>query len=155
LFGDLAEAVRRESALAVAYWWGVKPQTVTVWRNALGVGPLNEGTHRLRHDYFQEPWGVAAREKAWAKGKDPVCRAKIAAARRGNRRPAQVVEAGAAAQRGTRASEETRRKLSEVHRQRGTRPPKAGRAWTAEEDALVRTLPAKEVARRTGRSLSA
>src|SRR5262249_25748380 len=63
LFGDLAEAVRRESALAVAYWWGVKPQTVTVWRNALGVGPMTEGTLRLHHDYFQEPWGVAAREK--------------------------------------------------------------------------------------------
>src|SRR5262249_25101925 len=76
-------------------------------------------------------------------------------AMRGKRRPPHVVEAVAAAHRGTRASEESRRKMSEAHRKRGTRPPKAGRPWTEEEDALVRTLPAKEVARRTGRSLSA
>jgi hypothetical protein len=61
----------------------------------------------------------------------------------------------AAAHRGIRHSEETRRKMSEAHRRRGTRPPKAGRPWTDEEDDLVRTLPAKEVAGRTGRTLRA
>src|SRR5262245_60436040 len=35
LYGDLADAVRRESALAVAHWWGVTSQTVWVWRKAL------------------------------------------------------------------------------------------------------------------------
>src|SRR5262245_15348776 len=38
---------------------------------------------------------------------------------------------------------------------RGTRPPKAGSPWTEREDALVRILPAKEVAKRTGRTLVA
>ncbi len=54
LFGGLANAVRRESGLAVAHWWGVTAQTVTVWRKALGVGCTNEGTSRLRSAYTQE-----------------------------------------------------------------------------------------------------
>src|SRR5438046_2753657 len=37
LCGDLVKAVNRESGQAVAHWWGVSPQTVTIWRNALGV----------------------------------------------------------------------------------------------------------------------
>jgi len=45
--------------------------------------------------------------------------------------------------------------MSEAQRRRGARPPKAGRPWTDEEDALLRSLPAMEVARRTGRTLSA
>jgi hypothetical protein len=45
LCGALVDAVRRESAQAVAYWWGVTAQTVTHWRRALGVGVVNEGTH--------------------------------------------------------------------------------------------------------------
>jgi hypothetical protein len=40
LCGALVEAVRRESAQAVAYWFGVTAQTVTRWRKALGVGPI-------------------------------------------------------------------------------------------------------------------
>src|SRR5262249_31301022 len=44
LCGDLVEAVRRESNQAISYWWGVTPQTVTVWRKALDVPRFNEGT---------------------------------------------------------------------------------------------------------------
>src|SRR5262249_27997323 len=61
----------------------------------------------------------------------------------------------AAAHRGTRHTEEARRKMSAAQRRRGARPPKAGRPWTAEEDALLRALPAKQVVGRTGRTLSA
>jgi hypothetical protein len=50
LCGDLVRAVRRESELAVAYWWGVTAQTVWVWRKALGVGATTEGTSRLRSE---------------------------------------------------------------------------------------------------------
>jgi hypothetical protein len=66
-----------------------------------------------------------------------------------------VVAALVAANTGRRLSEETRRKMSEAHRRRGTRPPKAGPPWSAEEDALLRALPAAEAARRTGRTLGA
>jgi hypothetical protein len=76
-------------------------------------------------------------------------------ARRGRRRPPHVVEAVRQAQMGRQASEETRRKMSEAHRRRRTRPPKAGRPWTRQEDRLLRTLPPPEAAARTGRSLGA
>lgn len=42
--GDLARAVREESAVAVAHWWGVTSRTVTTWRKALGVGPITPGS---------------------------------------------------------------------------------------------------------------
>jgi hypothetical protein len=80
---------------------------------------------------------------------------KIAAARRGKPRPTGMMEALAEANRGKTLSEETRRKMSEAHRRRGTRPPAAGRPWTAEEDELLRTLPPRAVAAKTGRTLTA
>jgi hypothetical protein len=155
VYGQLARAVRRESAQAVAHWWVVTPQTVWVWRKALGVGPVTEGTRRLKHDYALEPGITAARTKAHAKARDPVRRARIAAARRGKPRPRHVIEALIAANKGRRLSEETRRKMSEAHRRRGTRPPDGARLWTEEEDELVRALPGKEAAGRTGRTLTA
>src|SRR4051812_10029231 len=60
--GGLEDAIRRESAQAVCYWWGVSPWVVWQWRKALGVGANTEGTRRLRHDYALEPGITAARE---------------------------------------------------------------------------------------------
>ena len=48
VYGGLAEAVRRESNVAVCHWFGITPQTVSKWRKALGVEPANPGTHRLK-----------------------------------------------------------------------------------------------------------
>ena len=70
-------------------------------------------------------------------------------------RPPHVVEAMRRGRLGTPQSEAARAKMSEAHRRRGTGPPKAGRPWTAEEEALLRQLPPAEVARRTGRTLKA
>jgi hypothetical protein len=155
LCGDLARAVRRESNQAVAFHWGVTPQTVTIWRKALDVPRANEGTHRLHHDHALEPGVTAGRAKAHAKLSDPARAAKIAAALRGKPRPRHVIEALREANVGRRQSEETRRRRSDAHRRRGTRPPKAGRPWTRKEDQLAKALPAAEVARRTGRTLTA
>ncbi len=155
LCGDLARAVRRESALAICHWWGVTAQTVTVWRKELGIGPTTEGTSQLRSALAQEPAITAGRMKAVAKARDPERRAKIAAARRGKPRPRHVIEAVIRAHRGKPLPEETKRKIGEAHRRRGTRPPKAGRPWTAEEDRLLAELPDAEAARRTGRTLGA
>jgi hypothetical protein len=152
VYGRLAEAVRREAAQAVAHWWGVAPVTVWLWRKALGVPAVNEGTRRLRRDYALEPAITAAREKAHAKARDPARRAKIAAARRGKPRPPNVIAALVAANTGRRLSEETRRKMSEALRRCGTRPPKAGRLGLAWEGALLPDLPLAGVARRTGRT---
>ena len=155
LFGALAKAVRRESNQAVAYWWGVSAQTVTAWRNALGVGPTTPGTSKLRSAHFHEPWARKAQEKALAKARDPARRKKIAAARRGKPRPVHVIEVTRQRYLGKQLSAETRRKMSEAHKRRGSWPPAAGRPWTPEEDELVHTLRIAEVAKRTGRSISA
>jgi hypothetical protein len=84
----------------------------------------------------------------------PVRRARIAAAKRGKPSPLHVVAAIARGHRGTHPGAEARRKMSAAHRRRGTRPPKAGRPWTAAEDALVRTRRPKDAARLTGRTLT-
>ena len=77
-----------------------------------------------------------------AKARDPQRRAKIAAAKRGKKRPKHVIEAMRRANLGNPLTKETRRKMSEAHRKRGTRPPWLNAAWTPEEDDLLRSLPA-------------
>jgi hypothetical protein len=154
VYADLAKAVRRESNLAVAYWWGVSPQTVTVWRKALNVPETTAGTSRLRSEYTKEPWAKESLAKARAKATDPARCEKIAASKRGKKRPPHVVAAIVNAHLGTHHSEETGAKMSATHRQRGALVP-GTRVWTEEEDELVRTLPPAEVAEKTGRTLVA
>ena len=154
VFKDLARAVRRESEVAVAHHWGVTGQTVGKWRKALGVGRVTDGTSKLLSDHAREPAVVAGLRKAQAKSGDPARRAKLAAAMRGKKMDRRVVEALAAQRWGTRHREESRRKMSEAHRRRGTLVPGTV-VWTEREDALVRSLPAAEAARRTGRTLVA
>jgi hypothetical protein len=154
VYKGLAKAVRRESNQAVAHWWGIDVQTVTKWRKALGVGIATEGTSRLHREYDKELWAVLARATAHAKARDPKRRAKIAEARRGKPRTPQAVAPMHEAWRGSHHSEETRRRMSEAHRKRGTLVPGTV-PWTAGEDEWVKTLPAKEVVKKTGRSLRA
>jgi hypothetical protein len=111
------------------------------------VARANEGTHRLHSEYTQEPWAIEAWAKARAQARDPERRAKIAAAKCGKPRPPHVGRAVAAAHRGKRLGEETRRRMSRAHRRRGTLIP-GTISWTTEEDEWVRTLPAEEVSRR-------
>jgi hypothetical protein len=153
LFGDLVDAVRRESSVAIQYWWGVGPSTASKWRKALAVERLIKGTRALLSAYASEPQMDAFRAKAWAKAGDPERRAKISAAFRGRRPAPHVIEAAVEANTGRRPTEETRRKMRTAHKRRGTRPPH-GRSWTVEEDALVRSLAPREVAKVTGRSMA-
>ena len=124
------------------------------WRKALGVGATTKGTSRLRSDYTKEPWAAEARATMHAKADDPGRREKIAAARRGKPRPRHVMEPAHAARRGSHHSEETRRQMSEAHKERGTWPPAAGRPWTPEEDELVFALSLKDAADRIGRTVA-
>jgi len=140
LYGALARAVRQEASLAVAYWWGVTAQTVTVWRKALGVGPTTSGTSVLRARVMLGEQGQRMREKCHAKARDRERCEKIAAAKRGKPRPAHVREAIRRAHTGRVHTEEERRKRSEAHKRRGTWRPAAGRPWTAAEDEVVRTM---------------
>lgn len=47
LTGQLLDAIRQESAYAVAYWWGVSITQVQNWRSWLGVERRTPGTARL------------------------------------------------------------------------------------------------------------
>jgi hypothetical protein len=158
VYRDLARAVRRESAQAVAHWWGVTPQTVTKWRKALDVGPVTAGTRRLKRETALGPAVAAAREKAYAVIRDPeknaARREKIAQAKRGKPRARPVIEAMRQGRTGKPHDDEARRKMSAAHKARGTLVP-GTKLWTAEEDDLVRRLAAGEAAARTGRSLIA
>jgi hypothetical protein len=153
VYKDLAKAIRREANQAVAYWWGMDPQTVTKWRRLLNVARGTQGTTRLFREYISET-GDTMRALGVLKARDPERRRKIADARRGKPRPQHVLEAMHAARRGVPHTEDTRRRMSETHRGRGTLVPGTV-PWTAQEDELVKTLPAEEAARRTGRSLQA
>jgi hypothetical protein len=120
LCGGLAKAVRRESAIAVCHWWGVTPQTVSKWRKALGVPQVNEGTARLYRDYAPERLTEDVRKRALAAANGPEANAKKAAFRLG--KPAHPrARAALASYWGQSPSAETRRKMSEAHRRRGTR----------------------------------
>jgi len=130
----------------------ITPQTVTVWRKALGVPQVNEGTARLYRDYTPERLPPEVQARARALASSPAANAKKAAAKLGKPRPRAVMEALRSANIGRPLSAEHRRKVGEAHRRLGTRPPKAGPAWTAKEDALLGTMPDEEVARRTGRT---
>jgi hypothetical protein len=156
VFDDLAEVIRRECALAVAHHWGVSVVTVSKWRRLLGVPQNNQGTLRLRREYACELGVMDGLHKAQAKAQDPVRRAKIAAAKRGKPRPPDLMQAlhEGNRERGE-ASAQTRRKMSAAHKRRGTKPPAAGRAWEAWEEALLGVVSDAEVARRTGRTVLA
>lgn len=44
---ELVRALRNESNLAIAHWWGVSSQSVSIWRSKFDVGKYNEGTRKL------------------------------------------------------------------------------------------------------------
>jgi hypothetical protein len=77
--GDLVKAVRRESEVAVAHWWGVTAQTVRVWRKALGVPKMNEGSARLHRDYTPLRLPPEVQERARRAASSPEANAKKAA----------------------------------------------------------------------------
>ena len=150
VFKGLAEAVRRESASAVCYWWGVSAQTVSKWRGELGVGQMTEGTSLLKSEALRDSEPLAARERGRVTARDPDRVRKIRDSRLGKARPAHVIDAMREANLGRKHSEETRRKLSEARKGRARAPR---RCWSPGEDALLGELSDAEVARRTGRSV--
>lgn len=155
VFRDLELAIRQESNQAVANWWGITPQTITKWRKGIGVESQTVGTHLLRKEHGREDWFREVQKLAVAKADDPERRRKIADARRGKPRPKWIIEAMRQVNLGHPPSDETRKRMSDAHKRRGTRPPKAGRAWTDDELKLLAVTPPIEVARLTNRTLAA
>jgi hypothetical protein len=126
LYGDLARAVRRESAEAVAFWFGVKSNTVWQWRKALGVGAITGGTTALKSERLS-PVLEKAREAARPTLASPERCEKIAASRRGKPRPRHVIEAMRQGRTGKPHDSETRRKMSAAP----TKPGAPGHRWPA------------------------
>jgi hypothetical protein len=144
LCGDLVRAARVESAQAVAYHWGVSSYSATLWRRTLGVGPVTEGTSRLRRLALLEMLDDGGREKLLASLHSPERAAKIGAANRGRKQPREAVERRAHARLGHRHSAEARERMRQGHLERYAR---AGR-WTAAMDAELGTVPDRVLAER-------
>jgi len=155
LYKDLARAVRRESSVAVRHWWGVGAAAVWKWRKALRVPRWNDGDLRLKVAIGKSDALKPALAAMHSKARDPVRREKIAAARRGKPRPQHVIEAMRAGRLRKKVSVATKAKMSESHKRRGTRPPWLNQPWAEWENELVRTLPAPEAVKRTGRTMFA
>src|SRR5262245_29426704 len=93
LCGDLVRAVKREAAIAVAHWWGVTSQTVTLWRKALNVGPYTEGTVRLHREWTPERIPPEVHARGVAAASTPEANAKKAIAKRGHAVSAKAARA--------------------------------------------------------------
>jgi hypothetical protein len=153
LYADLARAVKRESGKAICEWWGVSYATVTNWRKALGVERTTEGTRIAFQESAKGDAGQKAREAAYPTLRSEKRRLKIAAANRRRKYTKSTVEKIQRALQGrTRSRESIERQLA-TRRKNDSRSGHDGRLWTAAEDELVRRLPAREVAARTGRTL--
>jgi hypothetical protein len=143
IYQDLAKAIRLESVGTVSQLFGVARITVTKWRKALGVPHVNPGTlAKLRQNARSEAFKTA--KMAMLRSGDPRRGQAIAAALRGKPSP----------MRGRPLSEIHREKVRQAHLASGHRPP-CGRSWEPWEDEAIRTLPAKEAAEKTGRTISA
>lgn len=152
LYKDLARAVQRETAEAIKHWWGATAHSVKLWRKVLRV----ESTEALKS--FRVAFGKSPAMRKAVKAMavtlhDPARAAKIAASKRGKRRHRLTIAKMRRAATGRRHTEETRAKMRSERK--GNRPPWLNPGWSAAENELLRTLSAGEVAKRTGRTLTA
>ena len=118
MFRSLVKALRNESAAAICHWWGITGQTVSAWRNALGIASRTVGSRKLRSAYGTHGEFQHVLEAAQATLKDPARGAKISAALKGRPKPKHIREMLVAARLGSKASEETRQKMREAHKRR-------------------------------------
>ena len=118
VFRGLARAVKQESHLAIAYWWGAGHSAIQKWRRALGVPGTNPGTKRLRAHYALSPMGKLARSAALNKARDPGRRQRISAARLGHKPTPEAVAKMRAKLTGRKLTAEHRRHIAEGLRRR-------------------------------------
>lgn len=117
LCGDLVRAVRTESEIAIAHWWGAGLTTIWAWRKALGIGRVNDGTARLYRDYKPEKLtdDRAARGRSRAAKPDAISR--MALSKRG-KPAAEATRAALLAAAKRPKSADWRRQLGERNRAR-------------------------------------
>jgi hypothetical protein len=155
IYGGLAEAVKRESNLAVCYWFGVTPQTVSDWRKALGVRSTNDGTFRLRSANTREPMARLALARATAKANNSERRRKQSEAQKGRKRPRHVIEAMRKGRKGKPQPPHVGQIIAARNRKlKAMGKVPFGRIWTTEDDGIVREHPGTVAAQMLGRSLN-
>jgi hypothetical protein len=140
--GDLVRAVRVESAIAVAFHWGVSMKTVGHWRRALGAPRTTNGTRRLAIDYTADKLTAEVRAKAERARDCAEVRAKMSAARAG--RPPHPNSTAAQREYARRPKpEEWKRRQSAIWRKLWENPEEHGwparHHWTDQEIALLGT----------------
>jgi hypothetical protein len=90
---ELARAIRKESALAVSYWWGVSKDRVQRWRRELDVGRVTPGTSALLSEINRSA-DAALREVRVAALRTPESRERSAESRVGKPASAALRAAG-------------------------------------------------------------
>jgi hypothetical protein len=155
LFGSLVQAVKRESGLAICYWWGCSTTTATKWRKALGIGSTNPGSRELRSKNFQGDVGRRARAAALPVITSPEYSAKRK--RLAKTLPKQQMSEShrkAFTYKGRTPSVETKAKRQATRQRLQSASRNGGRTWTPLEDELLRHLEPKIVAKLTGHSVA-
>jgi len=141
---DLVRAVRKESAMAVAHYWGVCSAIVSRWRKALAVEPITPGTRRLISFVHSEAM-------------TPALRAHLSRVKTG--KPMKMTKLGMArlmaALHRPKSAQWHRSMARHFAARRGKPVNPADRAWSAAEESLVGTRPDREVARLLKRSVVA
>lgn len=150
---ELARAVRAESSEAIAFWWGVSTAKVWMWRKALGVGRVTEGTRKLLQERTGVPPEAAARGRAAAAAPEVV--ARMAETKRGRPALPQTKEALLrAAKRKKPAGWGVRANAWMLGREL---PQSRRGVWSEEEDARLKELaskPAPDIAAMLGRTVA-
>jgi len=155
LYSSLVSAVRRETAIAVRYWWGVSAFLIKKWRRALRVNPENEGRIARRREFGLCKAGMKRVKAMLRAAQLPATHAKIAATKRGKPRSLHVAQMLRKLQLGKRHSAATRRKMSRSHKLQWKRSPIAERRWQPWEDVIVPKLSPSAAAKMTRRTLRA
>src|SRR5262249_50530741 len=134
---------------AVMHFWGVKANTVWLWREALGGGRMTEGTTALMSERLS-PVLERARVAAAPTWSSPERGRKLSAALKGRPQPRHVVEAKRKGRTGKPHDEAARAKMSQAQRSRVRADD-----WTAEADEAVRTMTPAQAVLATERTLAA
>lgn len=139
LCGDLCRAVRTESAIAVAHWWGVNPVLVWKWRKALGVGKT-EGTRRLWQGYKPQKLTEERAEKGREAAKTAESRAKRSATQTGRKAHEKTRKALLAAAQQPKSEDWKKQQALSMTRQWENCIRDRHPVWTAEKKAELTKL---------------
>ncbi len=151
--GDLALAVRLESEIAISHWWGVGLVTVWKWRKALGVDRTNDGTSRLYREYGPEKLTEDVTAIGRERAREPESIAKMVESKKGQSVHPNTAKALREAASRPWTEDRKRKRSADLiaSPHYGENPDHPW--WTPEEDAILGTMPDREVAERLGRPL--